>query len=135
MKFKSSTIEKRWRPENLAEKDVEIGIIGGTGAYDPVIFEAVKEIKVYTPYGKLSDLVSVGYLKGRKTAFIPRHGRRHQIPPHRINFRANIWALKELGVKRIWVTPKIPFIVALTAGFVLSVFIGNIFGAIFGLLG
>lgn len=85
----------------MVEKDVEIGIIGGTGIYDPGIIKEIKEIKLYTPFGRTSDLVSVGYYEERKVAFIPRHGRRHQIPPHRIPSRANIWALKELGVKRI----------------------------------
>ena len=85
----------------MIEKDTEIGIIGGTGIYDPTIIRDVKEIKVYTPFGRTSDLVSVGYYKDVKVAFIPRHGRKHQIPPHRIPSRANIWALKELGVKRI----------------------------------
>jgi len=85
----------------LVDKDVEIGIIGGSGIYDPQILEDIKEIKVYTPFGKTSSLLSVGYYKDRKIAFIPRHGYKHQIPPHRIPFRANIWALKELGVNRI----------------------------------
>ena len=85
----------------MVDKDVEIGIIGGSGIYDPEILEDVKEVKVYTPFGRTSSLISLGYHKGRKIAFIPRHGPRHQIPPHRIPFRANIWALKELGVKRI----------------------------------
>ena len=85
----------------LADKDVEIGIIGGSGIYDSAMLENVKETKVYTPFGQTSSLISVGYYKDKKTAFIPRHGPRHQIPPHKIPFRANIWALKELGVKRI----------------------------------
>jgi 5'-methylthioadenosine phosphorylase len=85
----------------LVENEVEIGIIGGTGIYDPAIIDDIKEIKVYTPFGKTSDLISVGYYKNKKIAFIPRHGRRHQIPPHKIPSRANIWAMKELGVKRI----------------------------------
>ncbi|MFQ6077282.1 MAG: S-methyl-5'-thioadenosine phosphorylase [Candidatus Bathyarchaeia archaeon] len=85
----------------MVNEDAEIGIIGGTGVYDPGIFEDVREVKVYTPYGRTSDLVTVGYYKDRKVAFIPRHGRGHQIPPHRINSRANVWAMKELGVKRV----------------------------------
>lgn len=85
----------------MKEEKVEIGIIGGTGVYDPGLLEDPKEIKVYTPYGKPSDLITVGFFKGRKIAFIPRHGKGHQIPPHKINFRANIWSLKQLGVKRI----------------------------------
>ena len=79
----------------------DIGIIGGTGVYDPGLFEDVIEVKVYTPFGAPSDNVLIGTYKGIKVAFIPRHGRSHTIPPHRINYRANIWALKELGVKRI----------------------------------
>ena len=79
----------------------DIGIIGGTGVYDPGLFSAKREIKVHTPYGEPSDLVTIGEYSGVKVAFIPRHGRSHRIPPHSINSRANIWALKQLGVKRI----------------------------------
>jgi 5'-methylthioadenosine phosphorylase len=79
----------------------EIGIIGGTGVYDQENFEDIKEVKVYTPFGETSDLISVGNYKGVKVAFIPRHGRNHTIPPHRVNYRANVWALKQLGVKKI----------------------------------
>lgn len=85
----------------MERPSAEIGIIGGTGVYDPGILEDVREMKVYTPYGAPSDLITLGTYKGRRIAFIPRHGRGHQIPPHRINSRANIWVLKELGVKRI----------------------------------
>ncbi|MBS7250725.1 MAG: S-methyl-5'-thioadenosine phosphorylase [Candidatus Jordarchaeaceae archaeon] len=81
---------------------VEIGILGGTGNYDPAIFEKPKEIKVYTPYGAPSDNVIIGLVKGRKVAFLARHGRHHSIPPHQINYRANIWAFKSLGVTRIF---------------------------------
>lgn len=79
----------------------DIGIIGGTGVYDPGLFSAKREIKVHTPYGEPSDLVTIGEYSGVKVAFIPRHGRGHRIPPHSINNRANIWALKQLGIKRI----------------------------------
>lgn len=79
----------------------DVGIIGGTGVYDPGLFSAQREIKVHTPYGEPSDLVTIGEYSGVKVAFIPRHGRSHRIPPHSINSRANIWALKQLGVKRI----------------------------------
>lgn len=78
-----------------------MGIIGGSGLYDPDIFTNPKEVKVHTPYGEPSDFVTVGEVGGRKVAFLPRHGRRHRIPPHKINYRANVWALKELGAK--WV--------------------------------
>ena len=83
------------------ERQAEIAVIGGTGVYDPGIIEDAREVKVYTPYGAPSDLITLGTYKGRRVAFIPRHGRGHQIPPHRINSRANIWALRGLGVKRI----------------------------------
>ncbi len=83
------------------EKDVEIGIFGGTGIYDSGLLEDAKEIKVDTPFGKPSDSITVGIFKGRKIAFLPRHGKKHTIPPHLINYKANIWAFKELGVTRI----------------------------------
>ena len=54
-----------------------------------------------TPYGKPSDTITIGEFHGRKIAFLPRHGKKHTIPPHMINYKANIWAFKELGVKRI----------------------------------
>lgn len=85
----------------MVKKDCEIGIIGGSGIYDPTMLENVKETKVYTPYGRTSDLVCSGSFRGRRVAFISRHGRHHQIPPHLVPYRANIWALKELGVQRI----------------------------------
>ena len=83
------------------EKDVEIGIFGGTGIYDSGLLKESNEITIETPYGKPSDVITVGVFKERKIAFMPRHGRKHTIPPHMINYRANIWAFKELGVKRI----------------------------------
>ncbi len=79
----------------------DIGIIGGTGVYDPGLFSDKREVKVHTPYGEPSDTLTIGEYSGVKVAFIPRHGRGHRIPPHKINNRANIWALKELGVSRI----------------------------------
>lgn len=85
------------RPEVVAN----IGIIGGSGLYDPEILREVREIKIYTPYGEPSDKIVVGSLFGKKVAFLPRHGRGHRIPPHKINYRANIWALKSLGVNWI----------------------------------
>ncbi len=79
----------------------DIAIVGGSGLYDAGLLENVKEVKPYTPFGKPSDTILVGEYKGKKIAFLARHGRGHQIPPHLVNYRANIWALKELGVKRI----------------------------------
>ena len=77
----------------------EIGIIGGSGFYD--LATGLREVKMETPYGPPSDKVALGQIAGKKVAFLPRHGKGHDIPPHQINYRANIWALKELGVRRI----------------------------------
>ena len=76
-------------------------ICGGTGIYDSGLLENAQEIEIDTPYGKPSDTITVGIFKGRKIAFLPRHGKKHTIPPHMINFKANIWAFKELGITRI----------------------------------
>lgn len=63
--------------------------------------ENVKEIKVKTPYGAPSDSIALATLHGKKVAFLPRHGKDHRYPPHKIPYRANLWAMKELGVKKI----------------------------------
>jgi 5'-methylthioadenosine phosphorylase len=81
--------------------NAEIGIIGGTGIYDSGLLKDSTEITIDTPYGKTSDSITVGEFNGRMVAFMPRHGKKHTIPPHMINYRANIWAFKEIGVKRI----------------------------------
>lgn len=83
------------------ERRARIGLIGGSGIYDPGLLEKPEKIKVYTPYGSPSAHVTIGDYGGRTIAFIPRHGEGHVIPPHAINYRANIWALKELGVERV----------------------------------
>jgi 5'-methylthioadenosine phosphorylase len=80
---------------------IEIGMFGGSGNYDPTIIENPIEVKVFTPFGAPSDHFIVGTAKGRTFAFLARHGRGHTIPPHAINYRANIWGMKALGVKRI----------------------------------
>lgn len=77
---------------------VKIGIIGGSGFYH---FLKGREISVFTPYGKPSDKILISEFAGRKIAFLPRHGKKHQIPPHKINYRANIFAFKKMGVERI----------------------------------
>lgn len=79
----------------------EIGIIGGTGLYDPRLMTKAKEIKMRTPYGLPSDSITIGELKGRKVAFLPRHSKIHTIRPTDVNSRANIFAFKKLGVQRI----------------------------------
>jgi len=77
----------------------EIGVIGGSGFYS--LLEEVREIKVDTPYGPPSDSIFLAEVAGRSVAFLPRHGRRHTIPPHKINYRANVWAIRSLGVKAV----------------------------------
>jgi 5'-methylthioadenosine phosphorylase len=81
--------------------NADIGIIGGTGVYDQSLLENIEQVNIETPYGKPSDVATVGEYAGVKVAFIPRHGPKHTIPPHMINYRANIHAFKELGVKWI----------------------------------
>ena len=83
------------------QETAEIGIFGGTGIYDSGLLKESKEITIETPYGKTSDSITIGEFNERKVAFMPRHGKKHTIPPHLINYKANIWAFKELGVKRI----------------------------------
>ncbi len=78
-----------------------VGIIGGSGLYEANIIENPVQVIVNTPYGQPSDYIVVGEIKGVKVAFLPRHGRGHRYPPHMVNYRANIWALKSLNVKWI----------------------------------
>ncbi len=78
-----------------------IGIIGGTGLYSIEGLKIEEEKEIKTPFGDPSDKIVIGELEAKKVAFLPRHGRKHTIPPHQINFRANIYALKVLGVERI----------------------------------
>lgn len=82
-----------------SQENIKIGIIGGSGFYD--LATGLKEIKVETPYGAPSDKIAIGNIFGEKVAFLPRHKKEHDLPPHLINYRANIWALKSLGVERI----------------------------------
>jgi len=79
----------------------EIGIIGGTGVYDPQFLANTEEVKMDTPFGPPSDVITIGDLESRKVAFIPRHSRKHTIRPTDVNSRANIYALKQLGVQWI----------------------------------
>lgn len=82
------------------KKLAEIGIIGGSGFYD-FFGKDAKEIEVKTEFGSPSDKITVGEIFGRKVAFLPRHGKKHQFPPHKIPYKANLAALKEIGVERI----------------------------------
>lgn len=77
-----------------------VGVFGGTGFYSLLSGE-VREVWVETPYGSPSDKVTIGEIGGKTVAFLPRHGKGHIIPPHEINYRANVWAMKSLGVTDI----------------------------------
>jgi len=77
----------------------EIGVFGGSGFYS--LLDDVREVKVDTPYGPPSDSYFLASVGGRRIAFLPRHGRRHTIPPHRINYRANVWGMRALGVEAV----------------------------------
>jgi 5'-methylthioadenosine phosphorylase len=79
----------------------KIGVIGGSGLYAMAALEGVREVEVSTPFGPPSDAYIVGTLHGREMVFLPRHGRGHRLPPSAINFRANIYGLKALGVEWI----------------------------------
>ncbi|MDQ2981092.1 MAG: S-methyl-5'-thioadenosine phosphorylase [Actinomycetota bacterium] len=76
-----------------------IGIVGGSGFYS--FLEEVEEVELDTPYGMPSAPIALGEVDGTRVAFLPRHGRRHELPPSLINYRANIWALREAGARRI----------------------------------
>jgi 5'-methylthioadenosine phosphorylase len=79
----------------------QIGIIGGTGIYDPAMFKLKQTVRLSTPYGAPSDDIQIGVIDGVPVAFLARHGKGHIYPPHVVNYRANIWALKQCGVERI----------------------------------
>jgi len=83
----------------MASPQAELGVFGGSGFYS--FLDGVQEHAIQTPYGDPSDKVAIGEVEGRTVAFLPRHGRRHQYPPHKINYRANLWAMKKLGITRI----------------------------------
>ncbi|RMG00500.1 MAG: S-methyl-5'-thioadenosine phosphorylase [Nitrospirae bacterium] len=78
-----------------------IGIIGGSGLYNLPGFEEKERVVLKTPYGEPSDGYVIGSLSGKEVVFLARHGAGHDIPPHRLNYRANIWGFSELGVERI----------------------------------
>ena len=76
-----------------------VGVFGGSGFYS--FLEDVEEVEVDTPYGKPSAPFVVVAVDGTRVAFLPRHGRAHELPPAQIPYRANLWAMRELGVRRI----------------------------------
>lgn len=77
----------------------DIGIIGGTGFYS--FLDHAQSLDVDTPFGKPSAPIAVGEVAGRRVAFLPRHGEQHQFAPHRVNYRANLWALRSVGVRQV----------------------------------
>ncbi len=79
----------------------QIAIIGGTGIYNPDTFETIEEVFPDTPYGKPSDPILIGRINGVEVAFLYRHGKNHQHPPTNVPYRANMWALKQLGCKYV----------------------------------
>jgi 5'-methylthioadenosine phosphorylase len=82
-----------------ADIHADIGVIGGSGFYS--LLDDAEEVELTTPYGPPSDVVTVGRIGPRTVAFVPRHGRGHRFPPHRIPYRANLWALRSLGVRQV----------------------------------
>ncbi|MFH1424021.1 MAG: S-methyl-5'-thioadenosine phosphorylase [Candidatus Nealsonbacteria bacterium] len=88
-------------PKKSSKSDVKIAIIGGSGLEDPKFFKKIKEVNPKTPFGYPSSPITVADFHGERVAFLSRHGKKHQFPPHRVPQRANIWALKSLGVERI----------------------------------
>jgi len=77
----------------------EIGVIGGSGFYE--FLDDVEQVPVQTPFGAPSDDLVVGQVHGRQVAFVARHGQGHRFPPHRVNYRANLWALRAVGVRQV----------------------------------
>jgi len=78
---------------------IKIGIIGGSGLYKMGIIEDTEEIEIDTPFGKPSDKITIGKIQGKEVAFLPRHGKGHKYPPHQVNYRANVFAMKKCGVE------------------------------------
>ncbi len=85
----------------MTKTQAQIGLIGGSGFYDFFNKDESEEIEVKTEFGRPSDKITVGEISGQKVAFLPRHGKNHQFPPHKIPYQANIAALKKLGVEKI----------------------------------
>ena len=85
----------------IGARKARIAVIGGTGVYDTEKMEVKETIKISTPFGEPSGEIQIVEQSGIEVAFLPRHGKGHIYPPHSVNYRANIWALKQLGVQRI----------------------------------
>ncbi|MCX8129976.1 MAG: S-methyl-5'-thioadenosine phosphorylase [Clostridia bacterium] len=81
------------------EYKADIGVFGGSGFYS--FLDNIEEIEIETPYGNTSEKIAIAEYEGKRIAFLPRHGREHHLPPHMIPYRANLYAMKHLGVKKI----------------------------------
>ncbi len=98
--FPDVTIMHKEREKDMSDKKLAtIGVFGGSGFYK--FLDNIEEVKVETPYGMPSDNLLIGQIGPHKVAFMPRHGRNHTILPHLINYRANVWAMKSVGVERV----------------------------------
>ncbi len=97
----AKTTKQRSKPKSKRTESVKIAIIGGSGLYHMAGFTDTREVRVKTPFGDPSDAVVIGTLENKQVAFLARHGRGHIYSPSDINYRANICALKMLGVERI----------------------------------
>jgi 5'-methylthioadenosine phosphorylase len=83
----------------VTRRQADVGVFGGSGFY--AFLDDVTRVPIHTPYGPPSAPAAVGTVEGTSVAFLPRHGDHHELPPHRVNYRANVWAMRELGVTRI----------------------------------
>lgn len=83
-------------------KKADIGIIGGSGLYS--LLDNAEKVSISTPFGEPSDKVAIGQVGDKTIAFLPRHGTNHQTPPHKVNYRANLYAMKQLGIKQVIAT-------------------------------
>jgi 5'-methylthioadenosine phosphorylase len=92
---------KSARAKRSGKPAAEIGIIGGSGLYSMAGLEGAREFRIKTPFGEPSDALVIGTLEGRRVAFLSRHGRGHRFMPSEINYRANLYALKLVGVERV----------------------------------
>jgi len=88
-------------PKPSLEFNTKIAVIGGSGLEDPQFFKKIKEVDIKTPFGKPSAPIVIADFCGKRVAFLSRHGKKHQFPPHRVPERANLWALKEIGIEKI----------------------------------
>lgn len=84
---------------------IRIAVIGGSGIYDPAVLENTRKEELNTPFGRAT--IVRGSIHGKEVAFMARHGENHSVPPHLVNYRANIWGLKQIGVKNIFATAAV----------------------------